>query len=401
MALYRGASWLLARVPLRVSEPVARGALPGRLPALAGQAPHHPWPTPRTSWACRRTTPTWHAWRAASTPPTRASRSSSCACPSLPADEPPRLLRCEGAHHERFMALWERCRAEGRGIIAVSGHIGSIEVFAGAYAQQGIPTYGLADDSAFPGALRAAQPLPRPLGRDDHPVAAPARHLPRHAPALHPGHGRGLGLPARRRAGAALRGLDDAAGRTGRCWRPGRGAVIVPVVARREPDGRYRPVMYEPIEVADGSAAELARATQAIADALEDDGRAQAPEQWYTFKPMWPASVQPRRAALAARAAGGGAGVVSAAADCRAGRPARTAAEPAPGRSPSASCSARCGLARRLPDKPLYRVAFAIGAGLSLRHAGAARAGAPQPGAGLRLARGQRHGQPAGARRGA
>ncbi len=47
-------------------------------------------------------------------------------------------------------------------------------------------------------------------------------------------------------------------------------AVIVPVVARREPDGRYRPIMSDPIEVADGSPAELARATQAIADALED-----------------------------------------------------------------------------------------------------------------------------------
>ena len=40
--------------------------------------------------------------------------------------------------------------AHGRAIIAVSGHIGSIEVFAGAYAQLGIPTFGLADDSAFP-----------------------------------------------------------------------------------------------------------------------------------------------------------------------------------------------------------------------------------------------------------
>ena len=80
-------------------------------------------------------------------------------------------------------------------------------------------------------------------------------------------------------------------------------AVIVPVVARREPDGRYRPFMSEPIEVADGSAAELARTTQAIADALEAMVRA-APEQWYTFKPMWPSSVQ-EGAALAARAAGG------------------------------------------------------------------------------------------------
>jgi lauroyl/myristoyl acyltransferase len=58
--------------------------------------------------------------------------------------------------------------------------------------------------------------------------------------------------------------------------------------------------MSDPIEVADGSPAELARATQAIAGALEDMIRA-APAQWYTFKPMWPAS-SAESAALAARA---------------------------------------------------------------------------------------------------
>jgi KDO2-lipid IV(A) lauroyltransferase len=78
-------------------------------------------------------------------------------------------------------------------------------------------------------------------------------------------------------------------------------AVIVPVVARREADGRYRPVMYAPIEVADGSQAELMRATQAVADALQDM-IATAPEQWYTFKPMWPADPA-ERTALAERAA--------------------------------------------------------------------------------------------------
>ena len=58
----------------------------------------------------------------------------------------------------------------------------------------------------------------------------------------------------------------------------------------RTEDGRYTPIMYDPIEVADGSPAELARATQAIASALEAVV-SEAPEQWYTFKPMWPATV--------------------------------------------------------------------------------------------------------------
>jgi KDO2-lipid IV(A) lauroyltransferase len=226
--------------------------------------------------------------------------------PGLPADEPRRLVHSEGPVHERFMALWERCRAEGRGIIAVSGHIGSIEVFAGAYAQQGIPTYGLADDSAFPELFelltrsrarwgvtiipwRRLREIFRIMRRpcvlgmvvdwgyrpDDQPVRL---------------FGAWTTLPV----GPAL-----LAARTG--------AVVVPVMARREDDGRYGPVMYDPIEVADGSAAELARVTQAVADALEDMV-AEAPEQWYTFKPMWPARAA-EAAALAERASGVGTSV--------------------------------------------------------------------------------------------
>jgi lauroyl/myristoyl acyltransferase len=46
--------------------------------------------------------------------------------------------------------------------------------------------------------------------------------------------------------------------------------------------------MHDPIEVTDASPASLQRATQAIADALGRMVR-EAPDQWYTFKPMWPA----------------------------------------------------------------------------------------------------------------
>ena len=63
--------------------------------------------------------------------------------------------------------------------------------------------------------------------------------------------------------------------------------------------------MYEPIELIDDSPAELLRATQAVADALEDM-IAEAPDQWYTFKRMWPATEAEAQAleaqALAAQA---------------------------------------------------------------------------------------------------
>src|SRR5918995_207593 len=47
--------------------------------------------------------------------------------PSLPADEPMRIMRDRGEHGgDSFVALFEKLRAEKRGLIAVSAHIGSI-----------------------------------------------------------------------------------------------------------------------------------------------------------------------------------------------------------------------------------------------------------------------------------
>jgi phosphatidylinositol dimannoside acyltransferase len=64
------------------------------------------------------------------------------------------------------------------------------------------------------------------------------------------------------------------------------GATIVPILQERAGDG-FRLVADTPIHVASTDPAELQRATQAIADALQREIAA-APEQWYSFKPMWP-----------------------------------------------------------------------------------------------------------------
>lgn len=298
VAAFRTASRSLVLLPLRLSEPVARAAF------LVG---YYLWPAKRRIIVANAA----HVLGRPSTDPAVARLARGIYAtysrftielmrlPGLPADEPQRLLQAGGADDERLMALWERCRRDGRGIIAVSGHIGSIEVFAGAYAQRGIPTYGLADDSAFPELFellnrsrarwgvtiipwRKLRDIfrvmrePCILGmvvdwgyrEDDLPVRL---------------FGEWTTLPA---------GPATLAARTG--------AIIVPVVARRRGDGGYLPIMYAPIEVPDASAAAIARATQAMADAL-GDMIAQAPEQWYTFKPMWP-STGSEVAALAARA---------------------------------------------------------------------------------------------------
>jgi lauroyl/myristoyl acyltransferase len=57
-----------------------------------------------------------------------------------------------------------------------------------------------------------------------------------------------------------------------------------------------------PIDVVSSDPAELQRATQAMADALAATIAA-APDQWYSFKPIWPATPEEaadleRRAAL-------------------------------------------------------------------------------------------------------
>jgi KDO2-lipid IV(A) lauroyltransferase len=295
---YRAASALLARVPERASEPVARRLF------LVG---YHLWPAKRRVVLVNA----GHVLGLPADSPEVARLARGIYAtyarfalelmrlPSRPPDEPGRLLLAAGEDHERFMALWERCRAEGRGIIAVSGHIGSIEVFAGAYARLGIPTYGLADDSAFPELFEL---LNRSRARWGVTII-PWRRL------------RDIFRIMR---GPCILGMvvdwgyrsDDVPVRLFDAWTTlpagpavlaaRTRAVIVPVVARRDDVGRYHPRMYAPIEVADGSPGGVSRATQAIAEALEDMV-AQAPEQWYTFKPMWPASGS-EAAALAERA---------------------------------------------------------------------------------------------------
>jgi lauroyl/myristoyl acyltransferase len=73
------------------------------------------------------------------------------------------------------------------------------------------------------------------------------------------------------------------------------GARILPIAIRRGDDGRFDVRWAEPIEVASSEPAELVRATQAMADALQG-AIAAAPEQWYNFKPIWPASPEESRA---------------------------------------------------------------------------------------------------------
>ncbi|HEY5520966.1 MAG TPA: lysophospholipid acyltransferase family protein [Candidatus Limnocylindrales bacterium] len=297
---YRAASAAIAHVPTRVSLPVGRALFVGSYFA----------------WPVKRRIILSNASHVLGLPPAdRRVRSLAqriyatyaqfvielMRLPYLPADEPTRLLaQLDGDHGgQSFIDLFERLRAQKRGLIAVSGHVGSIDLLAGAFALRGLPTYGLADDSAYPELLEEMNAQRRRWKIE----IIPWRNLRRVFSALREPAILGLvvdwgyrpdGIPVRLfgewttlPAGPAMLAAKTK-------------AAIVPVVCRRLDDGTYLARHYDPIDVADTSDAEMQRATQLIAVALEDM-ISTAPEQWYSFKPIWPQTAQEKQA-LAERA---------------------------------------------------------------------------------------------------
>jgi KDO2-lipid IV(A) lauroyltransferase len=201
---------------------------------------------------------------------------------------------------EAFGQLFDRLRAEGRGMIVVSAHIGCIEEFIASVADRGWPVYGVADDTAYPELYALLERQRERWGvreiawRNLRETFRVLRERSMLALLVDWGY-RADDVPVRLfdawttlPAGPAL-----LAGRTK--------AAIVPVVNRRRHDGSLEAEFLEPIDVADTSPEEVARATQAIASALERMVRP-SPAQWHAFKPIWPAT-DAESAALAKRAA--------------------------------------------------------------------------------------------------
>lgn len=299
VAGFRAASAGLSFIPTAVSEPVA-GALfragyygwRAKRQIILANASHvlgKPTSDPEVGRLARRIYATYASFAV-----------ELMRLPGLPVDEPLRLVTAHGDRGaESFLALWEECRAKGRGLVAVSGHIGSIEVFAAAFAQRGVPTYGLVDDTAYPellarlNAQRARWGVKFINWRNLREVFRALRKPAVVGLVVDWGY-RPDGVPVRLfDAWTTLpAGPATLAARTG--------AVILPVVNRRQPDRTYVASHGEPIEVADDSPSEIQRATQEIANALEAMVR-EAPDQWYCFKPMWPGTARESEA-LAERA---------------------------------------------------------------------------------------------------
>ena len=166
----------------------------------------------------------------------------------------------------------------------------------------GLPLNVVADNSSFPELFELPPPAARAVARDAHPVAQPAGDLRRAAPPRAARPAGRLGLPQRRDPGPAVRCLDDAAGRSGDARRQD-------VVA--DPAGDHRPPARRPaaghVRRADLGRARTTRPTSSARPRRSPTPSPHpirpAPEQWYSFKPIWPASAAEARRPRATGAA--------------------------------------------------------------------------------------------------
>lgn len=191
--------------------------------------------------------------------------------------------RVEAVGVEEVAAIWQ---ASGRGLILTTGHFGNLEAAAAGLAHHGWPVSGVADDSSFPELfeLLAAQRarwgvtvIPWRRMRDIYAVLRRKEIL---VLIVDWGY-RPDGIPVRLFGSWTTLPAGPAA------LAAKTGSPILPMIVRRLPGGRFLVTHDELIEVAGSGPAAMRRATQAVADALER-AIAAAPEQWYSFKPVWP-----------------------------------------------------------------------------------------------------------------
>jgi phosphatidylinositol dimannoside acyltransferase len=203
--------------------------------------------------------------------------------PSYPPERVGRLV--EASEVDGLEPIWRE--SEG-GLIFVLGHVGNNEAVAAGVASRGWPINVVADDSAFPEMFELFRQYRESWGvhiipwRNLREIYGVLKRREMLALLVDWGY-RPDGIPVR---------LFDA-------WTtlPAGPATlaaktrsrILPITIRRTDGDRFHLSWAEPIEVASSDPAELARATQRIADALAATIGA-APEQWYSFKPIWPAT---------------------------------------------------------------------------------------------------------------
>lgn len=215
--------------------------------------------------------------------------------PSRPHDELRAGVEAEGV--DEVVEAWRR---SGGPLIIVAAHIGNNEAVAAGIAERGYPINVVADDSAFPELFELLRRQREAWGVR----LIPWRNLRELFAVLRRGEMLALLVDWGYRPDGVPVRLFDAwttlpAGPATLAAKSG--ATIAPVLIRRRPDGRFHLTLDTPITATSSAPAESRRVTQAIAAWLERTVEA-APEQWYSFKPIWPAT-ETEQASLAARAA--------------------------------------------------------------------------------------------------
>jgi phosphatidylinositol dimannoside acyltransferase len=184
------------------------------------------------------------------------------------------------------------------GLIITAGHVGNNEAVAAGIAGRGWPINVLADDSAYPELFDDFRRMRESWGvkiipwRNIREIYGVLKRREMLALLVDWGY-RPDGIPVRLfDAWTTLpAGPATLAAKTR--------SPILPVSIRLGKHG-FEVGWSQPIHVASNAPAELVRATQAMADALAATIAA-APEQWYSFKPLWPDTLE-EQAALRARA---------------------------------------------------------------------------------------------------
>ena len=291
---YRAGAWLMGRLPV----PVARGIV-----SLFLQASFVLWPKkrryvndnfahilgrPPTSLEVRRKA--LAAYRSYARYVVELMR-----LPRLTNEEAASLVDTS-----TLLPLEDYWKASGKGLILTTAHIGNLEGVARGIARHGWPIAAIADDSSFPELFEHLRRQRKAWGVE----LIPWRNLRELYGWLKRKEILGLIIDWGYRA-------DDIPVRMFGAWTTlpagpaalaaKTGSPIVHIAIRRSDDRRRFIVTYgDPIIVASTEPAEIQRATQAIADALAATIAA-APEQWYSFKALWPAT-EAEQAALAERA---------------------------------------------------------------------------------------------------
>jgi lauroyl/myristoyl acyltransferase len=291
---YRGTAWVLGRLP---EDPVVR------LLGWLLQGSYILWPTKRR-WSNENF---GHVLgRDPSEPAVRRLALRAYATyarylvelmrlPERPLEEVIALTEDEGI--EELVAAW---RASGKGIIVTVPHVGNNEAAAAGLVRHGLRINGVADDTGFPELLalltrqREAWGVHTIMWRNLREMFTVLRRGEILVLLIDWGY-RPDGIPVRLFGGWTTLPAGPAV------LAAKAGVPILPVSVRRGEDGRYVVSHDAMIEVASSHPVDIGRGTQAVADALER-AIAVAPEQWYSFKPMWPSTPE-EAAELAARAA--------------------------------------------------------------------------------------------------